>query len=165
MKTVRRGDIAIFPRVGARDNTLAFILGLIVGYQFWGWHIGIIYKTKPVLILEAESQGMRVKFHNLEEEGIRTYHWLSKRVHQYMFTNFMTDHQNYPYDYICPGEVMLSLLTGRLTKYRWRIVDNRLNCWELVASFCRYCSKPIQPIEEYPLLPKILQKLEGGTRL
>lgn len=160
IKTVRRGDIAIFPRVRARDNVLAWILGAIIGHQFWGWHMGIVHSANPVSILEAREGGVQVNPHNLKDEGIRTYHWFDRRVHRYSLDSFIEECRDYPYDSLYSGEILLSMIAARLTNYRWRIVDSRLCCWELVASFCRYCGKPINPIMEYPLLPKMEKKLE-----
>ena len=162
---MRRGDIIIFERVGKLACFLGWILERIVGFKFYGWHTGILIQANPTVIMEVQRSGLHIQERTLEKGTYRSYRWFEKAPRKYQIDAFFEECKEYPYDYTSYFGIVLSLLWEKLTGKHWRFIDCSYNCWELVAAFCRYLHKPLQPNSEYPFLPDMVHALEFNERL
>ena len=132
------------------------------------WHLAIaIAPAKGGWVLvEAVTGGVQEKFHTYEElwRDARSYRWLDKPPSRRKVKEFKSLHLGYPYDITAYFGVTFAYLLWKVTGKSFRVVDTEHLCWETAAAFCRFMGKPLQPIYEYPVICRIMEKLEGAEQ-
>ena len=161
------GDIITFKGSGATFKILSFLLGLFDkewrGLKWKPWHTSIASRKLKDgwMIIEAVQGGVSENFYfDRQLEDTRSYTWLSDPPTEKKMNEFRKMYLGYPYDVTAYFGITLAYLWYRITGKNWRVIDTEHLCWETVAAFCRFMGKPLQPIWEYPILPRLIRKLE-----
>lgn len=164
---IRIGDILVFKR-NPKDKVSGFLSWILQrfepSYTREYWH------TAPVTgligpgcwVLGARRGGAREDFYTLDyiEKNCRVFYWLDK-VYPEEVDRFVTQYEGVEYDAGAYFGTVIAYLWAKITRNHWRIVDTQLHCWELTCLFCRKFGKPLQPMNEYPLISTMLRALEG----
>jgi len=162
------GDIILFRGSGPVFHVLSFILGIFE--PEWRkrkgkpWHTGVVYRPgyDGWWLIEAVKGGVQIIKHSEKEmNNTWNYHWLDKVPFPAELHEFRRVVVGFPYD--GKGYVMtiLAYLIAKYTGYHFRIHDQRHYCWETTSLFARMMGKPLQETWDYPLISKILDKLES----
>ena len=166
---LRPGDILIFKR-NERSRS-ARVLGWVIkhlehDWDGWGWHMGYVRCVGADGSIETvESlRGRGVEnvcyptFGDLGE--VRIYRWLDE-LDDDLLESFTAMHMGEEYDIACYFWTSLQRLLAPLTHHLIpRIINNRYTCWELVCDMARAMNKPLQPVEQYPLIADMERALE-----
>ena len=167
------GDIIIFKSNMHNSISRAFNWGLHLlekNWDRWGWHTGYISEIMPDgSIITAESlqhEGVRtVIYPCLEALGeVRVYRWLDT-LDVSALRDFTLEHVGSPYDVACYLWTSIQRLFVAIShRLLPRKIDDRYTCWELVCAMARSMQKPLQPIEQYPIITDMERALES-TRI
>ena len=166
------GDAVAFRGAGPLFKILSFLLGLFV--PRWRrrkdkpWHLAFASKQVPEgwMLIEAVQGGVQELFHStMELEGkTKAYRFLPEPATQEDIDKFKKTYLGFPYDAKAYIGTMILFLLQKVTRYRGRVVDNMHMCWETLSAWARSKGSPFQPNFEYPMIHKILDKLEGAGR-
>jgi len=158
------GDILVHKGGGFAYRVLNPLLGLFEkDWDKWGWHMSIASRELKDgwMIIEAVSGGVSENFYfNRDLKDTRSYTWLIKPPTEQKIQEFRKMYIGYPYDVTAYFGVTVAYIWQRITGKSWRVIDCEHMCWENAAAFCRFMGKELQPISEYPILPRLLRKLK-----
>lgn len=129
--------------------------------EWKGWHMGFVVKAygKEIVTSQAIERGIHtVTYASVADMGnCRFYDWLddTSKVQEYA-----ADHEGDPYDKLAYVWTILAFGIEKIFHWKFRIVNRAYHCWENMCGMDRYCGKPLQPNEEFPMVNKIMRKLE-----
>lgn len=167
---VKVGDIIAFKGQGVVFILLSFLLGIFEPKwrrrKFKPWHLAIA--SQPAnhgwYIIEAVAGGVREHFlTNQQLAEASSYTWLNEPPTNEELERFRTLYLGRPYDVTAYFGVVFSYLIKKYLHFSLRVVDTEFMCWELVSAFARFMGKPFQPNWEYPVISKIIERLEKGV--
>ena len=171
LANLKPGDILCWRGSGPVFRVLSFLLGLFEphwrGRTWKPWHLLVAWDAEPNgwYILEATAEGVDINFYDahrlqllFDYDLVRAYRWLDFKPPRSAMNEFYLSIQHYTYDIGAYFGVALCRLFG--LPYR---NDRQHMCWETVSAFTAWFSKPLTPANEYPLINRILDKLEEQT--
>ena len=165
------GDAIAFRGAGPLFVSLSFIMGVFI--PSWRkrkdkpWHLA--FASKKVrggwMLIEALAGGVQEVFHSTEElkEKTKAYRFLPKPAIQKEVEEFRKKYLGFPYDAKAYVGTMMLFFLQKVTRYKGRVVDNMHMCWETLSAWARFRDVPFQPNFEYPMIHKIMDKLEATT--
>lgn len=164
------GDKLAFDGSGPVFRVLSLVLGVFE--PSWRkrrrkpWHLA--FASEKVeggwMLIEALAGGVQEKFHATAEleARSRTYRTLDKTPSKQKLNQFRTMYLGRPYDVTAYFGVVIGYFVKKWFRFSFRIVDAEFMCWETVCAWDRFMGKPLQPNWEYPILHKIMEKLESS---
>ena len=129
------------------------------------WHLG--FASEKVeggwKVIEAVAGGVKEVFHTTEdlETRAQAYRTFDKPPTKRQLQQFRDLYLDRPYDATAYLGVIIGYFIKKWFRFSFRIVDQQFMCWETVCAWDRFMGKPIQPNWEYPILHKIMEKLEA----
>lgn len=170
MGNIKVGSDILWKGSGATFRILSFILGLFDPKwrkRTWKpWHVGYVVKvldSGEIVTSQAVARGIEaITYSSVEEMGdCRIYNWLDNPDGERIET-YVADHLGDPYDPWAYPWTILAFIIEKIFHWSFRIVNRAYTCWENMCQKDRYMGKELQPEEEFPLINKIIDKLEGG---
>lgn len=127
-----------------------------------GWHMGFVVKTYAsgeIITSQAIVGGIHtVTYSSIEDMGdCRFYNWLDDTLNAQEYAD---DHEGDPYDGMAYVWTILAYFVEKIFHWKFRVVNRAYTCWEHMSQMDRYCGKPLQPMEEFPMVNKIMKVLE-----
>ena len=165
------GDIVVFPR-----NPKDFVSGVLLWVlkrldkkfaqwckdeKFNPWHTAPIVAISggKYWTLDAGRNGATLIGRTPEYlKQCKVYKWFDNPSD---ITGKWSDLVGSPYDRGAYFGTVFFYVIARITGKSYRVHDQELQCWELTSLVSRRGGKPLQPIYEYPLIPAIIEALEG----
>jgi len=166
---MRTGDVIVFKGSGPVFQVLSCLLGLFD--KLWRkrkwkpWHAAIAYEQETAhtfKIVDSTEQGVGFNFLDLNRTDYKSFEWFDEPISMSAFNRWLYDYFGKPYDYDAYLGTAISFFMKRIFGTTMRIVDKQYYCTELVAEFCRYFGKPLQPQNEYPMPNIVIKALENG---
>lgn len=164
---IQVGDVIVFKGKGLLFEILSRLLKLLEpDWDRWGWHLAIAEKEVDGgwILIEALAPRVQEKFHDWKElwERTKAYTWLDSPPSKQKMSKFKELYLGYPYDVTAYIGITFAYLFWKVTGKSFRMIDTEHLCWETVAAFCRFMGKPLQPIYMYPMIWRIMGRLEQG---
>ena len=161
-----RGTIVEFKRHGFVSSVLGGLLKLIEpSWDFWGWHLALIIDRgyDGYYILEATGVGVKVNYYSRKylDENTRMWQWLDEELTTEQMSKFLRSHIDKAYDvavyfWTCLAIIIRHYFNRPIPK----LLDNRFDCWELVAEFCAEMGKPIVSKYDVIIITDIIKALK-----
>lgn len=170
--TPQAGCNILWKGTGLPANILARILALMdkewreqMRTGWWPWHAGYIVRILEdgeIVTSQAVEKGVEaVTYPSVESMGdCRIYNWLDN-PDQAKIDDYTEKHLGEPYDALAYVWTILGELSSRIFHWSFRIVNRAYTCWENMSQFDRYMGKEIQSEEEFPLISKMIDRLEA----
>lgn len=160
---LKPGDILIFKR-DPKDWGSRILSWLVKQHDRewdrWGWHTGFILSVLSdgsIVTIEAKGDSgvQKITYPTLDSLGeVRVYRWFDK-LNVDELDEFAQGHLGCSYDlagYFWDGLHYLLKHLGILTH---RVLHDKYTCWELVCDMTAAMGKPLEPIDEFPLISDI----------
>jgi hypothetical protein len=149
MTNIRVGDIILFDGQGCFFHLLSFLLGLFD--KDWRtlkrkpWHVGFISRIEDsvVYICEAREPTVRETVLDTFRTDYQVVHWLES-VDQNKVREFVNKAKGKRYDIAIYFWTSLAIIIRHFFNHRIpKLLDERFDCWELIAEFCDFMNRPI----------------------
>ncbi len=168
---LKRGDIIAFKGRGVCFTMLSALISALVPEwrkrEWKPWHLAVAYRQSTTLrnywiLIEALAGGVQEKNHSIKElqENARVYRYLSDAPSTKAISDFKQIYLGFRYDAGAYLGTMITYFLAKLHLWHGRVIDKQHTCWETASAFARYMHKPFQDNWEYPVIWKIIKKLE-----